>query len=332
MENFPSVLVVSPAFAKSNKGMNILKAKYEVATAADVASFTGDCDNVKAIVLGDQPLGGGVMDLYTNLKTIARNGTGCDNIDLIEANKRNIVVTRVSSASVDLPTECVSEYALGLILSLTRNIIFSHDVLSYQNRWSEGRVRGRMLSELTVGIVGLGAVGHSLAEKLHVLGVKNFFGYNRTLRNRVLAAADRYGMKLTSIADIMRKSDVVVLCLALTPETRGIISREMLFLMHPKALLVNIARGSLVDEDALAEMVENDKIGGVALDVYSEEPPFNRPFFRKMQNALLHHRNVIMTPHGAPLAEAALEEVSEKVAHNVISVLEGKSEEAEIVA
>lgn len=68
------------------------------------------------------------------------------------------------------------------------------------------------------------------------------------------------------------------------------------------------------------------------MDVYSEEPPFNRPFFRKMQNALLHHRNVIMTPHGAPLAEAALEEVSEKVAHNVISVLEGKLKEAEIVA
>jgi len=330
----PSVLVASLGFANSMRGVSLLREKSEIAVfTKGLMNFTGERENITAIVLGDEPCGREVMSFYPNLKTIARFGTGYNNVDVEAAREKSIVVTRVSSASAPLIAEGVSEYALGLIIALSRNILYSHDLFIYQNKWSEARITGRLLLELTVGIVGIGAIGAAIARKLHLLGVGKLIGYNRTPRNKVFEVAEECRMKLTNLADVFWRSDVIVLSLALTPETRGIISREILFRLNPQALLVNIARGALVDEAALVERLEKDRIGGVALDVFSSEPPFKEPFFKRLQDIMLRHRNVILTPHEAPLSRAAIEQVSERTALNVIAVLEGRQDDGvEIVS
>lgn len=321
------VLIGCESFWKIEKAMEILREKkYNLVLAPDFEIREKAArDEIKAIVLSDQPCKKEHMDLFPNLKTIARVGTGYDNVDMGAAKELNILVTRIS----DVSAEAVSEYALGLILSFSRNIKSSHKFLACQNKWE--RNPGSMLSELKIGIVGLGAIGRKLAEKLNLLGAEEIFGWNRTFRQSVSEATAKYKVRLMKLRRLMAESDIVVLCLALNAGTRGIISKEMLSLMKPTGFLVNVARGALVDEGALVEALHAKKIAGAALDVFSKEPPLDELFFQKLQKLSPINPNVILTPHMANRTRNLLEDACVRVAENVISVLEGRLEGVDIV-
>lgn len=326
MSEKTGVLVVAPVFSKTVTGMGMLRERYEVMIVPEFRACSYP-EIIQAVVLGDQKFGVEEMALFPELKTAARNGTGYDNVDLLAAKDRGVIVTRVSGPS----GETVSEYAVGLLLALSRNIASSHDMLARQGQWL--KKPGIALSEMNVGIVGLGAIGRALAKKLNAMGVKGLCGWNRTMtRERVCKAIDECYIDFFSNLEMMvGYVDALVLCLALTPETKNILNRDYLSVMKKGALLVNVGRGALVDEEALPEMVESGRLGGVALDVFSVEPsPGFAPFERLRQ--LVGKANVILTPHMAYGTRDVVEKVGKEVADNVIAVLEGHPEKAETIA
>lgn len=308
----------------------VLHDRFEMIYADDFRISLKDWDRVVAIVLADQPCDGMLMGKFPSLRTIARTGTGYDNVDIRAAQERNITVTRVSA----LNAESVSDFALGLLLALSRNIVQAHTDMVWYSVWE--RRSGMLLSEMTVGLVGLGAIGCSLAKKLHALGVGRLVGWNRTYRWRVEEVVRQCRLECLTLPQVMSESDAVVVGLALTAETKRFISREMLFRMKPSAFLINISRGAVVDEEALAECVAEGRIGGAALDVFSVEPPvgfpFAQPFVQKLiESAADGGCNVILTPHNAWLTKNTVRNVSLQVARNIQKVLGGQPQEAEIV-
>ena len=281
-----------------------------------------------ALVIADQKCGTDLMDSFPNLATIARTGTGYDNIDIPAARERNIVASRVANINAE-PT---SEFALCLMLALSRNIVRFHgEMLS--EKWE--RKGGLTLSEKTVGIVGLGAVGRTLAGKLHALHVKRLIGWNRSINAKVLKVVQDYSLEIQSLRDVMSESDTIVISLALTAETAKLIDKNLLALMKRDAHLINVARGAIVDEEALAECVEEDRIGGVALDVYSVEPPMAHPFKESFMQKLIASgksgKNIILSPHSAFYTANSVKTTSLHVARNIVAVLDGRPEDAETI-
>ena len=292
-----------------------------------------DCEdgrNVQALVVADQPIGPAVLDQYPGLKTIARTGTGYDNIDLVETRKRGIVVTRVAQ----LNAEAVSEFTLGLIMELTKNISL-HNQHMLEECWK--RVESIRLCDLSVGVVGLGTVGRSLSLKLHHLGAKRILGWNHRLRPEVDALCETSRLEyFTELEALLVQSDVLVLSVSLTTETRGLIGKRELSLMKPGAFLVNVCRGAVVNEEALARFVAEGRLGGVALDVFSAEPPASSPFSEPFMQSLLQSaragRKVILTPHTAGITTRTVELISLQVARNIAGALSGNLDGVEVVA
>lgn len=306
----------------------VFKNKFELCYSDNFSVDECSKKRVVAIVLADQKCGAELMDSLPNLATIARTGTGYDNVDINAARDRNIVVTRVANINAE-PT---SEYALTLMLALSRNVVRFHGEMLAQ-KWE--RKGGLTLGEKTVGIVGLGAVGMALAKKLNALGVKRLIGWNRSINAKVLKGVQDYGLELISLQSVMCESDSVVIALALTPDTVKLIDREKLELMKPTAHLINVARGAIVDELALAEFIEQGKIDGVALDVYSAElplgNPFEKEFMKKFILAATNGKNIILSPHSAFYTTNSVKIISLHVAKNIVSVLDGRSEDAETI-
>lgn len=284
---------------------------------------------VIALVVADQRIDAAVFDRFPNMRTIARTGTGYDNIDMRRAHERGVVVTRVAK----LNANSVSEFALGLTLNLLRHVPeIHHDML--RNVWK--RNTGLLLTDVTVGIVGLGAIGQLLVRKFYTLGTKRIIGWNRTLRTDIPLLQEECRLELCdNLPELAAESDVLVVALALAPETKKCINRDVLSHMKREALVVNIGRGALVDEEALAEYIAEGTLGGAALDVFSSEPPQSVPFEQKFIQRLIESanagKNVILTPHNAGITKHSVRNISLQVAHNIVGVLNCRTENIEIV-
>lgn len=209
------------------------------------------------------------------LKLVARAGVGLDNIELEECAKRGINVINTPEAS----TVSVAELAIGLMIALLRGIP-RMDAEMKRKKWEKGGVVGRELFGKTVGIVGFGRIGRAVAERLRAFGCG------------VIAFSPHFegegGAEKVSLEELLKRADVVTLHARLDEKTRGMIGREQIAKMKPSAIIINTARGGLVDEDALYEALKNGKIAGAALDVYSEEP---------YSGKLCGLKNVVLTPH-----------------------------------
>lgn len=322
----PVVLVAARGFwnEKELANQEVFQDRFELIRTDNFKLSADIAERVIGLVLGDKECGDEVMRLFPNLKMIARNGTGYNNVDLTAARLKGITVTRISS----LNAKPVSEFVLGLILALSRNILPMHSNM-IGGIWQKSR--GKSLSEMTIGIVGIGSVGSLLAEKLRALGVGRIIGWNRSRRPEVLGAAKQYGLELVDLPELMSLSDAVVVSVLLTSETTNLVDGPLLSLMKPDSFLVNISRGAVVDEEALAELVVARKIGGAALDVYSSEPPFEKPFLKKLIEFSQKGGNVILSPHSASLTKSTEREIVLKVAQNVVNILEGKLEGVEVL-
>jgi D-3-phosphoglycerate dehydrogenase len=244
------------------------------------------------------------------LRMISILGTGTDNVDLVAASRRGITVT--NTPGVGAPS--VAELTIGLIVALARAIPLS-DARVRQGTWQH--VEGPELAGKTLGLLGLGAIGAYVARLGRALGMQVIawsFAHD-------VARAERLGVELVGDRDdVFRRSDVVSIHLRNTPEVRGLVGARELGLMQPSAYLINTARGALVDEAALADVLRGRRIAGAALDVYTEEP------LRVERNPFRDLDNVILTPHiGAVTREANARSRAMPV-DNIIAFLEGRPE------
>lgn len=239
------------------------------------------------------------------LKAISRYGAGYDRVDISAAEKRGITVTNTPGVN----SESVADLAFGLMLSAARKI----PVLDRKVRSGEWpRTTGVEIYGKTIGIFGLGAVGKGIARRARGFSM-NILAYDPFL-DRAFAEAN--GIRECTADELLRESDIISLHLPLNENTRKIINREAIAKMKQGAIIINTARGGLIDEAAAYEALKDGRLGGLGLDAFEKEPPGNSPLFEL--------ENVVVTPHaGAHTAEAA-ENMGIVAVQNLIDVLSGK--------
>lgn len=245
------------------------------------------------------------------LKLICVTATGYDNIDTEYCKSRGIGVCNVCGYSTDSVAQVTVAVALSLVTGLMRFDKYVKDG-SYTKSGLQNCLTPvfHEISGMTWGIVGMGNIGRKTALSASAIGA-NILAYGRTQRG---------GFEYTDIDDLCRRSDIISVHLPLNDETRGIISRERIAMMKKTAVLVNVARGAVIDESAAAEAVKNGKIGGLGVDVYSAEPMSKDSPYQ----AVLGCENVIFTPHMAWGAYEARMRCLNEIAKNIDSYIAGE--------
>ncbi len=248
------------------------------------------------------------------LKIVANYAVGYNNIDVSEAKKRGIMVTNTPGVL----TDTVADHTVALILAIARRIVEAdkYTRAGKYKAWGPKLFLGGDLVGRTLGVVGLGRIGSSVAERMDK-GFKMKVVYYDIDRNQELE--EKYGWKYCELDDLFKEVDYITLHTALTEETRHLISRERLESMKATAYLVNTSRGPVVDEEALVEILRENKIAGAALDVFEDEP--------ELKPGLAELDNVILTPHIASGTKGTRNKMAEMAAQNVIAVLEDKAPE-----
>ena len=243
-------------------------------------------------------------------RIIARFGIGVDNIDVAAATERGIVVTNVPDYCIDE----VSDHALALILALVRKICTANSHVQ-AGRWDLTplvpipRLRGKIL-----GLIGFGKIPRALTPKAQAFGL-HVLAFDPYVPADTMA---QLGVEKVELTDLLARSDIISIHAPLTAQTRHLLNAEPLRCIKPGAILVNTARGPLIDEQALVDVLEEGRLAGVALDVLETEPP-------PTDHPLRGRDNVILTPHMAFYSEEALVELQTKAAEEVMRVLSGES-------
>ena len=237
--------------------------------------------NADVVFLDYSVMDAEVIQACSNLKFICFFGIGYGNcIDVAAATKRGVTVTYTPGYGAT----SVAEYTLGLILSLTRHIAASYYSLRH-GEWLSSKFRGVDLKGKTLGILGLGPIGADMARLGAGIGM-HLVGWTRN------ATPDRaqYGLRLVTLEEVFATADVVTVHLSLNVQTERLVSRALLSRMKPTAYFINTSRAKLVDNQALAELLQQGRICGAALDVHEEEPTLMNYLFASMPN-------VLVTPH-----------------------------------
>lgn len=258
-------------------------------------------NDVVGIIAGTENITKNVMLHADALKVISRYGVGLDNVDMKTAEEKNILVYRTP----ETPALAVAELTLSLILNLLRKIS-KVDGNIKANLWKSEV--GNLLTEKTVGIIGLGRIGKKLVEFLQPFEV-NVLVYE-TKPDKTFTS--KYGIKLTSFEELICDSDIITLHCPLTERTKLLIGSDELSKMKDTAILINTARGGLVDEEALYEALKNGKISGAAIDAFETEP-YTGPL-KKLDN-------VILTPHVGSLTVETRKHMEIEAAENIINGL-----------
>lgn len=270
-------------------------------TGDEIVDYAYDCD---AIVLGNDHLDAATIDRLPNLKLIARHGAGFDGIDFAEAVRRGITITNTPGAN----REETADLTFALILDLARMITQTVTQLK-SGVWN--KIPGRSLYGKTIGIIGVGAIGMSVAARAMGFGM-DILGYDIVRRDE----ASHYGLLYTSLDELLEKSDVVTIHAPLTSATRNLLGAREFRRMKEGALLVNTARAGIVRESALERALLSGSLGGYAVDVYEREPP-TLPKVYEMPN-------VLTTPHIGSATLEANRRMGDVVADNIIAFKDGK--------
>ena len=242
-----------------------------------------------------------------NLKVIARAGVGLDNVDIPAATTAGVMVVNAPTSNII----SAAELTVGHILSLARHIPAAHASLA-AGTWKRSKYTGVELYEKTVGIIGLGRIGALITARLQAFGV-NVVAYDPYITS---ARAQQLGVTLLTLEELLAQSDFISIHMPKTPETTGMISTAQFALMKATAFIVNVARGGLIDEDALYAAVKSGRIAGAGLDVFVNEPPLGSP--------LLELDNVVLTPHLGASTDEAQEKAGVSVARSVRLALDGE--------
>ncbi len=249
------------------------------------------------------------------LRVIGRAGAGVDNIDLDAASERGIIVLNAAGGN----TVSAAELAVALLLALSRHLAEANASLK-SGEWNRSAFVGAELRGKTVGIVGLGLVGAAVARRLQALEM-------RTIAFDPFVSAERarsVGAELAPLPELLAQADVVTLHSSAAPDAPPLLGSAEFARMKPGALLVNTARGRLVDESALAAALDSGRLAGAALDVFAEEPAHDNP--------LVRHPRVLATPHLGASTQEAQERVAVDIATETLKVLRGQPSQAAVNA
>ena len=257
--------------------------------SSDVEVLKERVKDTDALIIANSPLKREVIEAAKNLKMISVAFTGFDHVDIEACKERAITVSNAAGYS----THSVAELAYGLMISLLRKIVPLDKVTR-----DGGTMAGYRQNDLygrTLGIVGMGAIGKKVANLGLAFGC-NVIAYNRSKDEELV----NQGVKYMELDDVLKNSDIVTIHLPLTDGTRGLINEDKLKLMKKDALLINTARGPIIDNEALAKALNEDWIAGAGIDVFDMEPPIPSDY------SLLKAKNAILTPHIGFATEEAM--------------------------
>jgi D-3-phosphoglycerate dehydrogenase len=258
-------------------------------------------NDVVGIIAGTEEISRRIMQNASALKVISRYGIGLDNIDLEAAREFGITVKNTPVA----PAQAVAELSVCLMLNLSRRIN-EMDQKVKSNVWKP--VIGNLMSGKTIGIIGLGKIGKKVAMLLEPFNVK-IITYELDPDKEFI---EQHNIKLVSFEDLIAESDIITLHVPKTSETKNIIGEKELFHIKKNALIINTARGGLIDENALIKALEKNLIGGVAIDAFDVEPYKGR---------LMEFDNVILTPHVGSYTVETRKEMEIETVNNLINAL-----------
>ncbi|MBM4237851.1 MAG: phosphoglycerate dehydrogenase, partial [Euryarchaeota archaeon] len=241
-----------------------------------------------------------VIEAGKRLKVIGRAGVGVDNVDVDQATIKGILVMNTPSANII----SAAEHTMAMILTLARNIVWADGSLK-AGKWERTKFTGIELSGKTLCIVGIGRVGAEVAKRAKSFQMR-LIGYDPFISPET---AVKVGVRLLPLDRALEEADIVTIHAPLTPSTHHILGKDQFKLMKPTAMLVNCARGGIVDEEALYEALKSKKIAGAAVDVFEKEPPTG--------SRLLELPNIVTTPHLGASTREAQEKVSLEMAEHV---------------
>jgi D-3-phosphoglycerate dehydrogenase len=286
----------------------------------DIATFTSvseyhsiealreDIDRYDAVIDRQIQLDEKTVDAASNLKVIAKHGVGLDNIDIETANKHNIVVCNTPGANA----HGVAEHAITLLATVRKQILIAdQDIRS--GSWVRHRYSTPELGGDTLGLLGFGDIGSLTGEIAHAFGMEVLV-FDPYIDPDQLP---NWAQMVEELVALFEESDAISIHIPLTPQTKHLVSTDELEALGNSGIVVNTARGSIIDEEALAKAIEDNVISGAGLDVLESEPPAN-------ENPLLELDSVVFTPHVGGLTEESLQNAATQAAANVQRVYNGE--------
>ncbi len=304
----PKILVCDPL---SEAGLEILQQAGDVDVRLNLGGrelAEAVADAAAIVVRSETRIDGAIIEAAPKLAVIARAGVGVDNIDVATATRCGVLVVNSPLGN----TLAAAEHTIGLMLAAARRIPQAAAKMK-GGGWDRKAFMGRQLFGKTLGLVGLGKVGSEVARRAAAFGMR-VTAHDPYVGEQQAAAA---GVELVpTLEQLASEADYLSLHCALTPDTRALVNAELLELMRADAVLINCARGGLVDEEALLCALRDGRIGGAALDVFEQEPTAN--------SELLALDNLIATPHVGASTEEAQDAVAVDAARQVRDVLEGR--------
>lgn len=303
----PKVVLTNPSVPV---GENIIREVAELVLAPDpkpdtLRAMIGDCD----VLVVRTKLPDDIFERPNRLRGVVRHGAGVDMIPMESATRLGIPVANVPGVNA----QTVAEHVVATMLMLARRT-HRMDALMRTQGWDSARAlsdESMELSAKTVGIVGVGAIGRVVTRICHHGFGMKVIGHQRNMANLPKEVAG------VSADKLFAESDFVILSCPLTAETKGLASRARIASMKKNAVLVNVARGPVVDEAAITEALQQRRIRGAALDVFDRQP-------LAADHPLMTLDNVVLTPHQAGLTVEAVERMSEHAAHDVVRLLRGE--------
>ena len=301
---------VFPSLEPTERVLSAINGTVRLAAEPTADAILAVAQQADALMVTFATLDGNLIAGLKRCRVIGRFGIGVDNIDVDVATRAGIQVCFVPDYCLDE----VSDHAVALMMSLARKVSYS-DRLVRAGRW-EGKAAAplRRLRGRTMGLMGLGKIPQTLVPKAQAFGL-NVIAHDPYIDPQV--AAD-LGVELVDFSGLLANSDYLSIHAPLTSDTHHLFNAEAFRQMKPDALLINTARGPLVDEGALAAALDNEQLAGAALDVLNDEPP-------PPDCPLLNRDNVILTAHIAYYSEDALVDLQIKAAQDVASVLQGRT-------
>ena len=307
------VLIVQPIH---KSGVELLEKEVDVVLASNpsVETVCREIKGVQGVIVRTAPFTREIIESADKLKVIGKHGVGVDNIDVKTASEHGIPVVYTPNANM----VSVAEHTIGFILTLAKRLLISDRATREGNFSIREEFAASDLNGKTLGVIGVGRVGSTLAKKCKAAFNMKVLAYDPYLS---LERAKEISVKLCdNLPELLKESDFVSIHTPLTKETRGLIGERELKFMKPTAFLINMARGGIVDERALAKALEEEWIAGAATDVFSQEPP-------EPDNPLLKVENIILSPHMAALTKECVVRMATGVAEGVLDILRGNKPE-----
>ena len=292
----------------SNKVEDVLKSKsidYDIKTGLEPNELKSIIDDYDGILIRSATkLTADILENCSNLKVVGRAGVGVDNVDLEVATKNKILVMNTPLGNL----EATAELTVGLMFSLYRHIHIANSS-THEGKWEKAKFMGTELKGKSLGIVGFGNIGQRVAEICKVIGMKILTNSN-SASDDVL---NNFGAKKVSTEDLLSSSDILSLHTKLNDQTKNMLNKESIATMKSSSVIINCARGGLINESDLKDALNNDVIAGAAIDVYETEPA--------TENVMFGAKNLLLTPHLGASSKEAQSNVAIDVANQVADFL-----------